>query len=74
MRSDVLVIWTVYKHPSDYPSKYVARRCTATNPPHFDPDPLLADDLESIRALLPPGLHHMPPHPSDDPVIAEIWM
>ena len=70
-----LSIWTICKNPSDHPGKFTARRhevfpgrSSATQ--HL----LVADSLEAIRALLPPGLYLIPREPNDDPVIVESWI
>lgn len=69
------VVWAVYRHPSDYPTKYVARRWFVhhgqTQP---DLGVLMADDLDGVRRMLPPGLMRMRPFPNDDPAIVETWM
>jgi hypothetical protein len=72
-----LSMWTVYYRPRDNPDKWVARR--------FEigggwPDPLptndmfVADTLEELRALLPPGLTCIPRNPGDHPVVIESWL
>jgi hypothetical protein len=83
--ADVLNIWTVYKHPRDYPDQYVARRFEVGGAPTdvrllhaAAPSPtndmFVADTLREVRALLPPGLFRMPRQESDDPVIVEVWL
>ena len=69
---NVLTIWTIYKHPRDYPTKWVLR---ADDVPGGRRDFIaLADTLEEIRAEVPPFLHRMPRNPADDPVIYETWI
>lgn len=67
-----LEIWTVYRHPRDYPDKYVARKGFvpggATN------DMFVADSLDEIHALLPRGLVRIPRYEADDPAIVESWL
>ncbi len=79
MKTDdaVLVIWTVYKHPRDYPDKFVARahivgRCKDQSGPTTAV--VIADTLDAVRAQLPPGLIRMPRLRDDDPVIVETWL
>lgn len=69
-----LSIWTVYERPLDHPGQFVARRWVATPQPSPTDDVLFADDLDSLRKMMPPGLVHMPRRPGDDPVIAETWI
>jgi len=69
-----LDMWTIYHKPDDYPDEFVARRweilidITATN------DMFVADTLEELRALLPPGLVCLHRQPLDDPRIVEVWL
>lgn len=74
MTNNQLSIWAVYERPLDYPEKFVARRWVATPQPSATNDVLLADDLDSLRKLLPPGLEQMPRQQGDDPVIVESWI
>ena len=67
--------WTVYERPLDYPDGYVARRwvigsggAVPTN------DMFVADTLDELRALLPPGLFCLLRQPGDDPKIVEVWI
>lgn len=68
-----LLVWTICANPSDFPGRYTAR-------PHstFSGRPLefvlVADGLDAIRALLPPGLSCLARAPTDDPVILETWV
>jgi hypothetical protein len=69
------LMWTIYERPRDFPDKFVAR-------PHFIgpgwSTPLsyqkVANSLEGVRAMLPPGLHRMERQRDDDPVIVETWL
>lgn len=72
-----LAIWTVYRHPSDYPDKFVARR--------FDVDGdgarptasiIIASDLETLRGILEFELllTRLDRHPVDEPQIVECWL
>jgi hypothetical protein len=71
----VLQMWTVYRHPRDYPTKFVARMSLATHPePTPTNDMFVADSLDEVRALLPPGLYCLERLPEDDPVIVEVWL
>lgn len=70
-----LGIWVVYCRPTDYPAQWVARRhvvlpgrTIATD------DVILADNLEALRAMLPPGLYRLARWLADDPHIVECWL
>lgn len=72
-----LTIWTVYRSPSDYPGKWVLRawdivRGSPSAQPRHECD--VADSLDEIRELLPPGLHCLGREHADDPVIYESWI
>jgi hypothetical protein len=66
-----LSIWTIYRHPSDYPGQYVARRYAVDEPTS---DVLTGKTLTEVRAKLPRGLFCIQRHPGDDPVIVECWL
>ena len=68
-----LTMWTIYRDPDDYPGQYVARRWEARETPVATGDLHLADSLEAIRALIPPGLARLPRYDGDDPCIVETW-
>jgi hypothetical protein len=68
-----LSIWVIYKHPRDYPDKYIARlwrNDQATS------SVMIADDIERLRDVLQfeMGLVKLMPTPQDDPVIIESWL
>jgi hypothetical protein len=71
-----LSIWTVYDHPRDYPDSWVARRVDISRQRGvvMTSEMFLADSLEELRALLPPGLARIARSPMDDPKIAETWI
>jgi hypothetical protein len=73
-KARTLSIWTVYDHPRDYPQHYVARRTEIGVPSVVTKDMFVADTLDEVRALLPPGLHRLPRYENDDPVIVEVWL
>jgi hypothetical protein len=69
-----LDVWTVYRDPRDFPGKWVARlhRVTAgvstPSSVHF-----VADTLDGVRALLPPGLFRLDRFELDEPHVYETW-
>lgn len=73
--TDALPIWTITENPSDHPGKFVARiwlvegRIVAATTGTY-----IADDLETVRAMLPAGLINIGRQPEDDPVIVESWI
>jgi hypothetical protein len=76
--SDVMAMWTVYDHPSDYPDKWVARKWLVDGSGTCPTDEvLIASSLENIRELLQilhPGVTRICRDGSDDPCIAEVWI
>jgi hypothetical protein len=79
----VLVFWTIYDHPTDYPNGFVlrasfvlrdgfivkgSRRMLVSTTAWYASTP---DELESI---LPDGVIKMGPQEGDDPVILSVWM
>jgi len=56
-------------------TKYVARpHLTSSGGVRAFKHYMLADTLEAIRAMLPPGLVCIPRYVDDDPVIVEVWL
>jgi len=75
MPGDVLTMWSVYDHPSDYPDAFVARKFEARGGITVaTSDMFTAPTLNELRRLLPPGLVCFPRNPDDDPVIVETWL
>ena len=74
-----LEMFTIYKHPSDYPDEYVCRR-QLIGPGVVQHDANLfvrSSSLELCRALLhskKAGLTCLGRQPQDDPVIVETWI
>lgn len=73
---DVLSLWVVTDHPSDFPGHFVARRWTiadgAAQPTDvYFHDAALAPLQERLRAR---GLFRLDRAPGDDPVIVEVWL
>jgi len=73
----VLTMWTVFDHPKDFPTGYMAR-CFETG--GGGPEPVATDyaitgslDLIS-QSMETCGLVCMARDPSDDPVIVETWL
>ena len=66
-----LPVWVVYKKPSDYPEKYVARLFLSEQ---ATDEIKIADDLKTLRDMLPEGLYRLPRQQGDDPVILETWL
>jgi hypothetical protein len=63
--------WCIYKHPEDYPDKYVVRRWVGLTP---DEDPLIiTDTIEEARTVIPEGTIYMGQDPID-PVIVEVYI
>ncbi|MGE8063922.1 hypothetical protein [Pseudomonas sp. NPDC089569] len=74
MAEQHMSLWTVNDKPIDYPTQFIACRWLATLSPTPTRDILVADDLYSIRKMLPPGLFCIPSSPLDGPSIVETWI
>jgi hypothetical protein len=64
-------LWTIFRYPKDYPNNYVARLFIYDRPGN---DIRLANDLDGIRKLIPPGLFKINRDKDDDPCIVETWV
>lgn len=74
IRSGKLPMWTVTADTSDYPGKVVARVTGVGNTETMSQSVLVAEDLASLRAMLPPDLVCLPRNPDDAQVIVEVWI
>jgi len=76
MNHALLIMYTIYKHPSDYPDEYVCRRWTAGRLVPIDTaEPFArAQTLEAVRAQLPRGLYRLNREAGDQPQVAETWI
>jgi hypothetical protein len=73
--NDRLTIWAIYKHPRDYPDKWVLRgHDIGPGTVSVRPDCIVADSYAEVAAQLPPGLTKLHRFPGDDPVIYETWI
>ena len=69
--TEKIALWTIYKHPSDYPDEFVARKFILDKPTS---EIKTSDTIETLRLLLPMGLTRVERNDNDDPVIVETWM
>ena len=73
-----LVMWTVYKHPNDYPGEYVARKFViAENSYQCSKESISSRSLRDVRNVLRslyPGLIQLNRPPDDEPQIVEVWL
>lgn len=73
--NDLMPIWTVYDHPTDYPDGFVARMGIVGQKISGQTQmAVFAETLDGVRALLPPGLFRLERDKHDDPVIVETWV
>lgn len=71
----LILQYTVYKHPRDYPSKYVIRQWFVDASGAHPATAYVCDSLDEARSLVEPmGLIAMPRFPNDDPSILEVWL
>jgi hypothetical protein len=72
---DQLTIWTIYRHPADYPTKWVLRTSTMRRGVVVPTGEVVtADSLEAIRAHMPEGCVRFARDPTDDPTAFESWV
>ena len=72
-----LAIWTVYKNPTDYPGKFVARRFDIdADGPKPSASVIIAPNLKTLRSILAFEMHLicMPRNEGDEPQIVETWL
>jgi hypothetical protein len=76
-RRDVLHLWTIYNHPSDFPHSYVARRFECGG---GGGEPRVTDDIvQGELSILREGFRHaglvcLTRNEDDDPNIVETWL
>lgn len=64
-------IITIYRHPLDYPQKYVARLFDLTNPTNVC---MIGDSFEELASRKPHTMVRFDRSPDDDPKIVEAWL
>lgn len=66
-----LQMYVIYKNPSDYPNKYVARLYQ-----HFRPTDkcIVADTFEEIQKHIPCWMHWIERYETDNPVILGVYI
>jgi len=73
-----LVMWTVYKHPKDYPGEYVARKFVITEnscgPSNESISSRSLRDVRNVLRSLYGGLIQLKRPPDDEPHIVEVWL
>ena len=76
MTTATLEMMVVYRHPTDFPDKYVVRRWTCmSSGAKADPVPLIVcNTLEEARAAIPQWMVHLERSAGDDPAILEVWL
>lgn len=75
---DVLSMWVVYEHPTDYPEKYIARRweIDGSTPDGTRTDEvIIADKLDRLQfSMSQKGIKWIPRVPGDEPHIVGVWL
>lgn len=66
-----LPIITIFKSPTDYPGKYVARVFDVGKPTSLA---AIADTYEELMESIPAGMVRLERSEKDDPVILETWV
>lgn len=73
----IMGMWTIYKHPDDYPNSYVARLFVVGDDGiRATPSVTLSKDLEAIRRVMRDEFHLvcLGRMQDDDPAIVEVWI
>lgn len=66
---------SIKRYPRDYPDKYVERRWGVRKGEIVATDEVaLAETLDEIRRLIPPGLYCLALFEDDDACISEVWL
>lgn len=74
--ANVLYQYVIYKHPGDYPDKFVVRRWRIGPAGELDAeiDPTaVADSIEEAREAVPTGFVNIGRQLGDDWAIYEVW-
>jgi hypothetical protein len=75
MASGVLIIWTIYENPKDYPGLFIARPfALARGNPRPSPFHLEGTSLSELREQLPHSLVQLGRREEDEPQIVEVWL
>lgn len=69
----MLELFTIYRHPDDYPDGYVIRVWGTVDGEIYPGPTERVPTLADARALVPAGLVRMERMPNDDPKIVEVW-
>jgi hypothetical protein len=71
---DLLLLWTIYEKPLDYPGGYVLRAYTVGREGDpFRQEKFYATSAQELRDSMPPTLNCLGRHYDDDPAILETW-
>ncbi len=72
----MLIMWTIYKHPRDFPHLYVARPWDGRNGmPAKDLNIILSPSLKPLQnVMMDKCLNKIPRDPNDSPVVVESWI
>jgi hypothetical protein len=75
MKEGALPVWTIYDHPRDHPTGFVARMHISSKGEVKASPQVVAVDLDALRIILQDaGLTCICRSESDDPVIVESWL
>ena len=73
--SEALEMWVIYKHPTDYPDKWVARRCLITNQARPTDMQVIGDSQKEVEDLIPAYCAtFLPRFDGDEPQIVGAWV
>jgi hypothetical protein len=69
-----LSLWTLFDHPVDFPTTYVARRSEVAQTPVITTDFITGELDELRRYMMKAGLTCITRSPQDHPNIVEVWL
>lgn len=70
-----LEMWTIYRHPKDYPLHFVVRKHVVDGAgSRPTPDFSLHGTLDEARGAIPPYRYNLGRYAEDEPQIVETWI
>lgn len=74
-KTSLMTQWVIYYNTSDYPGKYVVRKCHIfADGLNLHGEGIVTNTLDEARSVIPLGLHRIQRYDEDDPVIVETWI
>lgn len=74
LHRDSLPMWTIFERQRDFPDVYVARLFLAIPSVIATACFISHENIEALRAMMPPGAARLMRSPGDEPQIVETWL